>query len=661
MSLLNVGARALLANQVVLHTTGHNIANVNTPGYSRQSVALETVPGLFTGGGYIGQGVDVKTIERMHSELLTRQSAAACAVQSADAARATQLEQLQEVFSGGSTGLGAAINDMMNAFADVISAPTDSSARTVVLTRMDESAQRMRAAAARVDELGRAAAGQRQASVAALGGLAVRMAQLNGQIVRARGNGQTPNDLLDQRDQLVREINQQLQTTAIAADDGSLGLFVAGSQPLVLGSTATGLALAEAAAFPGSGLERLRFERAGAAPVELDEDALGGGTLPGLLRFANHDLAEGRNLLGRIALGLGLTLNGQHQLGLTLDGAPGRPLFALPAAVSGHGTGAAAGGATVAFSDARRLTASDYELRFTGAGGAGQVVRLADGQATPFASIAQLAAQPVDGLRFNLTAAGAPGERLLFQPFATAAADLAALVHAPRDLAVANPVNAAMGAANGGTLQLAGLRATGLPDPPGLLLPANANPAAQPPTPGGVQLQFNAGPPITYDVFDRGTTPPTALATAQPYRSGAAIAIQGWQLRLQGTPNTGDTVLIGNARAPEYGDAFTRNAGNASALLALRELPLFDQAALTDGYAGAIAQIGTRSQSARFASELSASIAANLERERTAISAVNLDEEAARLIQYQQAYQASAKMIQIAQGIFDALIQGFGR
>jgi flagellar hook-associated protein 1 FlgK len=95
--------------------------------------------------------------------------------------------------------------------------------------------------------------------------------------------------------------------------------------------------------------------------------------------------------------------------------------------------------------------------------------------------------------------------------------------------------------------------------------------------------------------------------------------------------------------------------------MGLRDVKMFDDSTLSDGYAGAIAQVGTRTQSALFAAELSTTIASNLERDRTAISGVNLDEEAARLIQYQQAYQASSKMIQIAQNIFDSLLQGLGR
>ena len=658
MSLLNVGARALLANQVALQTAGHNIANVNTPGYSRQTVVLQTVQGQFTGGGYIGQGVDVQTILRNQSELLTRQSAAAGSVQSADIVRSERLRQLQEVFSGGTGGLGAAINDMMNAFTDVVSAPTDITARTVALTRMDETAARMRSAADRINEIQYTVSEQLQSSITAVNSLAEQMANVNEQIARAQGNGQTPNDLLDRRDQIIREINQYVQTTQIPADDGTVGLFVAGSQPLVLGTTATSLSVGDATAFPGSGQTKLFFNRPGASPIEMDENVLGGGSMSGLLRFSNNDLAEGRNLLGRMAMAIGMSMNEQHNLGLTLDGAMGKDLFALPTSMPGHTNGAGVG--TVSFTGPTQFAASDYEIRFT-TGTAGQVVRLSDGKSTPFTDPANLATLQIDGLNFNLTTPGNPGERMLFKPFSTAAANMQALVYSPRDLAVANPVNAAMGTSNSGTLQLAGLKATGLPNPPGLVLPPNANPAAVPPILGGIQLRFTAGPPTTYDVLDRGTSPPTTVAAAQPYTPGAPISINGWEIKLQGTPNTGDTVVVGNAMDPQYGDMYTRNSGNASALMGLRDVKMFDDSTLSDGFAGAIAQVGTRTQSALYAADLSSTIAANLERDRTAISGVNLDEEAAKLIQYQQAYQASSKMIQIAQNIFDSLIQGMGR
>ncbi|WP_291517816.1 flagellar hook-associated protein FlgK [Acidovorax sp.] len=658
MSLLNVGSRALLANQVALQTAGHNIANVNTPGYSRQTVVLQTVQGQFTGGGYIGQGVDVQTILRNQSELLTRQAAQAGSVQASDSVRAERLRQLQEVFSGGTAGLGAAINDMMNALSDVVSSPTDITARNVVLTRMDETAARMRSSAERLNEIQYTVTEQLQSSITAVNSLATQIAAVNEQIARAKGNGQSPNDLLDQRDQLIRDMNQYVQVTQIPADDGTVGLFVGGSQPLVLGNTATQLSIGDASAFPGSGQLKLFFNRPGAPAFEIDENVLGGGSVSGLLRFNNTDLSEGRNLLGRMAMGIGMVMNKQQQLGLTLDGQVGKPLFGLPTSMPGSTNGAGVGNVT--FTDATNFSASDYEIRFT-TGTAGQVVRLSDGQATAFTSAANLATLQIDGLQFNLTTPGVPGERMLFKPFSTAAANVQSLVYSPRDLAAANPVNAAMGTSNGGTLQLGSLKATGEPNPPGLVLPPNANPAALPPILGGVQLRFNAGPPTTYDVLDRGTAPPTTVAAAQPYVPGAPISVNGWQITLKGSPKSGDTVVIGNALDPQYGDAYTRNAGNATALLGLRDVKMFDESTLSDGYASAIAQVGTRTQSALFAAKLSDTLASNLERDRTAVSGVNLDEEAARLIQYQQAYQASAKMIQIAQNIFDSLIQGLGR
>ena len=666
MSLLNVGARALMANQAALQTTGHNIANVNTPGYSRQGVVLQTVPGQFTGGGYIGKGVDVQTILRNHSELLTRQSTAAAAVDASDAVRLERMRQLQDVFAGGAAGLGQAINDMVNAFSGVASAPTDLTARNVVLTRIDETALRMRGASERLDSMAYTLAQELRSQVDNINGLARNIAGLNEQISRAQGSGQPANDLLDQRDQMVRNLNQHVQTSQVAASDGSISLFVGGSQPLVLGSMAATLSVdAPAGLGAGSGQKRLFFQQAGTAMrVELNEDMLGGGEVAGLLRFHNHDLAEGRNLLGRMALGISETLNAQNRLGLTLDGQPGGNLFAPIALPNALASRAAGPQLTVAVGDATKLQASSYDVAFT-SGTAGSVTRQSDGAVWVFDSAA---VPPVlladvmagEGLITGLTGPAAQaGDRFVLNPLQGAAAQMQALQFSPRQLAAANPVNAQMGAANDGTLQLAGLKATGQPS--GLVLPGNADLSVVPPVLGGIQLEFAAGPPATYVATDRRTAA-TTVGTPQPYIPGKPITIDGWEITLNGAPKTGDTVTVGNAAdTTQYGDWYTRDAGNAGALLALRDAKLFDGAALSDGFASAMAQVGTRTQSAQFAAALSSSMAANLERDRSAVSGVNLDEEAARLIQYQQAYQASAKMLQIAQNIFDNLLQTVGR
>ena len=644
--LLDVGARALMANQVALQTAGHNISNVNVAGYSRQSVVLATVPGQFTGGGYIGKGVNVVTVLRNYDELLTRQAASAQSVQASDSIRAQRLLQLQDVFQGGTDGLGASINDMLNSLGDVVSSPTDITARTVSLTRMDEMAARMRSAAQQLQDLGYAVDRQLAGDMDRVNTLAKNIASVNEQIASAKGNGQTPNDLLDQRDQLIRELNQYIQTTQIPADDGTLGVFVGGSQALVLGSTAASLSVQESQLFPGSGQRALYFTPPGGKPIEMSSGLLGGGEVAGLMSFANNDLIDAGNQLGRLALSIGQTLNTQQSLGLTLDGAAGQPLFSVPASMPGYSSNPATAG-TVTFSNPADFAASDYEVRFT-TPPAGVVVRLSDGKATNVADFT--AGQVVDGLNFQFTSAGVAGERVLFKPFSSAAGSIQALISSPRDLAASNPINAAMGTQNGGTLQLVALQATG----PGFVAPPMGDTGSPPAFPGGIQLSFTAAG--TFDVLDRGSNPPTTVMTGQTYVPGQPISIDGWSITLQGTPHAGDTVNVGNATDPQYGDIFTRDAGNAKALMDLRDAVLFDGASMSDGYAGLMAEVGTRTQSAQYAAQVSGSIADSLEANRTAVSGVNLDEEAAKLIQYQQAYQASAKVLQIAQNIFDSLI-----
>ncbi|NDP39575.1 MAG: flagellar hook-associated protein FlgK [Rhodoferax sp.] len=659
--LLSVGTRALQANQVLLQTAGNNIANVNTPGYSRQSAVLQTTQGQYTGSGYIGKGVDVQTIQRNFSAFLTRQSALAGSTSAADSTRADKLRQLEGVFPGGAAGLGAAINDMLNAFSDVANAPTDLTARTVALTRVDETAKRMRAAAQNLDDLQAGVTQELGQKVSTINSLAHSIAEINDKIARTQGSGQPPNDLLDQRDQLVRDLNQYVQTSSIAASDGTVGIFLAGSQALVLGNTVSPLSIGKDD-FGDPLKSKLTMNRSGQF-ITLDESSLGGGEVAGLLRFQNNDLVEGRNLLGRLTLAVSTSMNNQHQLGLDLDGNPGGALFTpmvftannvLPATTNAKpALPAVPASLNLDIGDATKFVASDYEVNFTSAT-QGSVTRRSDGALTNFSFAAgvfsfQEATNPtggpytgkaIDGLNL-LGGAGTPaaGDRFLLKPFSTSASNISAEFSTPRALAVASPVAGSLGTSNTGSLQLSSLL-------------ARSNPVALTP----VVLTFTGA-----NSYTRSDELPTANATTFAYTPGQAIEgtapatspLSQWSLTLQGVPKAGDTFTVQQQPA-----AFRNlNAGNAGAMMGLRDAKMFDGAALTDGYASLIAQIGIRAQSANYSAEISGSIAANLERDRTGVAGVNLDEEAAKLLQYQQAYQASAKMIQIAQGIFDTLIQ----
>lgn len=655
MSLLSVGARALMANQLALQTTGNNIANVNTAGYSRQSVAFQASPGQNTGNGFIGNGVDVATIMRNFSELLNRQATAASAVSASDAARSQSLNQMQEVFSGGKSGLGAAVSDMMNAFGDVASAPSDASARQVVLTRMNELAARFRGASAQLDELDYSTRQQMSNDVKLVNSLAEQVAALNGQISRAVATGHTPNDLLDQRDQLVRDINKYVQTSSVDSADGSISLFIGGSQPLVLDQNASKLSVHESTDYPGSGKMAVYFQQAGGQPIELTSAMVGGGEIAGLLQFQSSDLSEGRNLLGRMSLAIGDALNTQNQLGLTLSGQKGGALFNIPLTTSGSTTGAqwaAPHTPTVTVTDSAALKASDYQIVFGDDAPRGRVVRLSDGQTTSFNDMADLSTKRIDGLQFELKAEGARGQSVLFQPLRTAAQEIQSTVHSGNDLAAANPVAASIQSLGDAGLRMGGMQVSKGFDATAL------------PKPTTLSFSKDADGKVSYTITPAPTPAPPApggIASSGSFVSGQAIALApGLKVTLSGTPavdgSQSDSVSFG------ANTNYSADTGNASSFLGLRDSLVFDgSTTLSDGFSAAMAQVGTRTQSAQYAAKLSESIVKNLEADRMAVSGVNLDEEAAKLLQFQQAYQASAKMLQVAQGIFDSVISAVGR
>jgi flagellar hook-associated protein 1 FlgK len=450
-----------------------------------------------------------------------------------------------------------------------------------------------------------------------------------------------------------------VQTTSIKADDGSVGLFIGGSLNLVLGSSALTVAIVNDD-FGDSRTSKLAVMRAG-TPLAIDENRLGGGEVSGLLRFQNSDLNEGRNLLGRLTLATTTAMNDQHKLGLDLDGNPGGNLFSptvfgtsnvlTPTAPAILNTGAAT--LTLSISDTTKFAASDYEIQYTGPN-AGSITRRSDGAVAAFDTSLPPNSISIDGLNIAQVGGALAGDRFLIKPYTSSASNITNMFSTPRALAVASPVAAIMGTTNTGSLQQVSITAR-----------------TNPPTALGVVLTFTGSNTYTrsdgmtnpFPTLSDGITPNPLFGTPTfDYVPGQAIEatpgiapLTGWSLTLQGAPKVGDTITVNANLYP------TLSAGNATAMMGLRDVAMFDGAALTDGYAGMISQIGIRTQSADYAAQVSATIATNVERDRAGVSGVNLDEEAANLLQYQQAYQASAKMIQIAQNIFDTLIQNLGR
>lgn len=494
MSLLNIGVSALSANRSALATTAHNIANVHTKGYSRQATVTEANPGQDMGAGYIGKGVLVSTVVRHYSDLLARQANAAAALAQANESRFKGLENLQDVFQNGEKGLGRAISNMMDAFVAVQTAPNDATGRTVALTRMAELASRFQAAGALIDDQEYAARQEIQSVGEFVTSTAAQVATLNGQISRAIASGHQPNDLLDSRERLIAEINAKVQVSVVPADQGHVSLFIGGSQPLVIGETSGIVQIDKASQWPGSRREALFFippkDGAGNAEdgrIELTAAIVGGGSVAGLLQFANDDLATGRNLLGRMAMVIGTQLNALNRQGLTLAGVPGGDLFsvqsrALPGYsdlpgynptydAAGNFVAATLPAATVHVTDASQLRPSDYVLGFDVNANpkAAWITRQSDGQMTRVnwpATDDGMTTIAIDGLEFNIPnatirAATKVTQSILFSPLRDTAKELNALVHNPDDLAAASMLSANIAKTNRGQLQMSALAVTG--------------------------------------------------------------------------------------------------------------------------------------------------------------------------------------------------------
>ena len=637
-SLMSIGKSAMYASYAALQTTGNNIANANTPGYSRQQVQLADAPGQFTGSGYYGKGVNVTTVTRAYDQYLTNQAVGSSSIAAADAARLDKLNQLQNAFPIGATGVGYAAGGFLNSFVDLSNKPTDASSRQVVLSQAQELTSRFRAAGDQLSALQTGVSQDVTTTVASVNTMAQQVAQLNAQIAALKGNGQPPNQLLDQRDQLVSKIAASLNVTTIAADDGSLGVFIAGGQNLVLGVNANALKALPDVYDPSKVMLTLTE---GGADRPIPSDSLAGGSLAGLLKFQNEDLAAAKNLFGQMAAAISGAVNKQQSLGLDLGqpAGPGAPIFSVGAPrVLDASTNSGTAALSVTVSDASKLQASDYELRFDGSNYT--LTRLSDKTAaagSPY-SPAQLATGVVvDGVSVKLAAGTATsGDRFLLQPVAAAAQGMQTVLASTQGLAAAAPFTGSVGVANTGTATVASLSAVS----------PTYNPALS------TSITFTSGSGNYNWSMSDGS------AGTGTWTAGTPIALNGYELNLAGVPKSGDAVSVvptvsvasnnGNALAfSQLGTAGIVGAGGASA----------GSQTITDAYASALANIGVRVQGGTTSASISSAAASQAETARSSQAGVNLDEEAARLIQFQQSYQAAAKILQVAQSVFTTMLQ----
>jgi flagellar hook-associated protein 1 len=642
--IIGVGITGIRAAQLGLLTAEHNITNASTPGFSRQRIIQTTTPPIATGSGFVGQGTIVSRIERLYSESLVRQANEAQSNVSELDAYYAQIKQIDNLLADTNSGLSPALQDFFRGVQAVASNPSLLAARQSMISSSEALVSRFRAIESRLNELYSGVNGEIKTTVDTINSYAQQIAELNQRIVLAQaGNAQQPNDLLDQRDQLVNELNKLIEVDARVDSDGSYSIFYGNGQQLVIGTQVSKLAAQASYA----DISRMAVGiRTPSGVTELPENLITGGSLSGLLKFRSETLDRAANDVGRVAATMALTFNAQHGLGQDLLGqiagegsfvanffgisqpqVMANSLNSGTASVSATFSSPTAGSAGGFYTN---LTNSDYRLTYDGANYT--LTRLTDNQSWSNASVAGLstAVSATEGFQFSSAGVMAAGDSFVLQPTRFAARNISvnsAVAADPRLIAAATPVRSAAGSGNTGSATAsAGSVATGF------------SLAALPVT-------------VTYDSATNQLTGfPGGPIAYNPV--GTTVSFNGISVAISGTPANNDTFTISRNTA---GVSDNRNA------LALGNLQKLGTIAggtvgYQDAYARLVSDVGNKTREIQVTGQAQSALLKQAQNARDSLSGVNLDEEAANLLRYQQAYQASAKMLDIGSKLFDVIL-----
>lgn len=620
---LSSGLSGLLAFQRALDTTAHNIANANTEGYTRQRVEFATRPASQFSNGWIGRGVDVATVRRSVDDFLVAQTRNSSSSLERLSAFAAQSERVSNLFVGGENGLSGSLQKFQNAIQGVATEPTSVAARQVLLGEAQGLADRLDYIDTQLRDLDAETAAQVGTEASEINAIASGIARLNREIVNGVGaTGQPPNDLLDQRDRLIDQLSAKVSVSVIPQDGNVLNVFIGNGQALVLNDKAATLSVAP----DPNDSSRPRLVLSGGQGSSDVTSALSGGALGGLLDFRSQVLDPARNELGRIAAGLAEAVNTQHRAGVDLKGDFGTDLFAVGAVNSvARATNAGTAQASATISSAAALTGADYELRYDGS--AWSMKRL-DSGATVTLSGTGSSGDPLraDGLSIVVSGTPASGDTLLLRPTRDVVQGFQVLVSDATRIAAAAPVTASAHAANTGAATITRGE---------VLDPANG--ALQ----DTVEIRFLT--PTTYSVNGAGSF---------AYTSGQPIELNGWRVTIAGAPAAGDRFTIAD------GSAASGDNRNALALADALTAPRLDggTTSISASLGRLTSQIGVATQQAQVNRDAQQVLQDEAATQRQNYSGVNLDEEAANMLRFQQAYQAAAQVIRIANEMFQTLL-----
>lgn len=505
-----ISLSGLNAAQSGLLTTSHNVANASTPGYNRQEIRQEASRPLFTGGGFIGRGVEVTNVVRAYDDFLEKSVLSSETQKGYLDGMMQQINILDGIVADPTVGLSPAVQDFFKGVQNATSNPASVPSRQQWISLANALGSRYQQINDRLQEVRDGVNSEISSVVEQINAYAGNLADLNNQISAVSGAGKPPNDLLDQRDAVIESLNKLIKVTATPQDDGSVNVVVGNGQSLVLGGTVNKFTATPGLTDPQNlevGITQ------GLIDVPIPSSLLTGGKLSALLNFRTASLDVAQNSLGRVAIGMARTFNEQHKLGVDLNGQAGLDMFnvASPRVVSyANNSGTAQLSASIA--SVADLTTSDYRVFATAAGY--DITRLSDNFTRSITAAQMGSGYTADGVTFQVNA-GAPvtGDSFLVQPTRNGARDFKMLITDTSKLAIAAPMR-------------------------------TEDIASRPNDP--IQLVFDT-PPTTYSVIN--TKNLGTLAAKVPFVSGGNIDYNGWRVQIAGAPNAGDSFVVNSLSA----------------------------------------------------------------------------------------------------------------
>lgn len=649
----------LQAAQSALQVTGNNIANVNTPGYSREQAIQSALTPTLLGGQYLGNGTQIDAVTRSYNSYLQSQVWSTTATASGASTLNTQLQPIVNLLAGADSGLSTAINQFFaSGVAQVAANPSDIPSRQNLISQAQGLAQTFQSSAQQLQDAANGVNQQIGQSITSINSLTRQIAALNVQINTLSGPGSTPNSLLDQRDQLVSQLSAQVGVSVLPQDGNQVNVFTGNGQVLVAGGQSYDLKAAPNAYDPS------QTEVAYAANGAIISQGLQGGTLGGLLQFRTQVLQPAQNALGRIADGLAQAMNTQQAQGLDLTGQFGAAMFqAGQVQVLANTTGnTGSGSITASITAASGLTTADYQLSYAGASN-WNVTNLSTGTTQSYS--ASGGSFSFDGLTVTPATSGINvGDKFDVLPTRYGALNFESVLSNASQIAAAAPYVSSVGTqqsgsivnTNLGNLALSSGQYSATSGTAAVVISGASAPTA-------LQITLTSGGTsgaVGFQVTQAGSATVLASGSVSLGGSGTTIAVP----YANNPPGGYWTVTLAGSTAVS-GDAFTLsagsagNGGNAQAMAALQTAKTLEggNASLEGAYSQLVGQVASQGSQAQSTLSAASAVASQAVASQQAVSGVNLDEEATKLIQYQQAYQAAAKAIQVGNSLFTSLLQ----